>query len=197
VTLLDRNFQRLSGLVKDLLDSTRLQGDHLPVRLEHIDLAPLLHELGDSFRPAAEAAGVALRLEVADRLPAKADAPRIAQAVSNLLANALKFTPAKGTVALVARREQGGIRIEVRDTGIGLDPQQARRLFQPFEQVHESQQTAQHAGSGLGLYITRGIVELHGGQVWVESKGSGKGSRFSIQLPAQGTAWKAYPHAAP
>ncbi|MCA1818513.1 MAG: PAS domain-containing sensor histidine kinase [Halobacteriales archaeon] len=197
VTLLDRNFQRLSGLVKDLLDSTRLQGDHLPVRLEHLDLAPLLRELGDSFRPAAEAAGVALRLEVADRLPARADAPRIAQAVSNLLSNAVKFTPAKGTVVLAARPERGGTRIEVRDTGIGLDPQQAKRLFQPFEQVHESQ-TAEHAGSGLGLYITRGIIELHGGQVWVESAGSGKGSRFSIQLPAQVAAWTAaYPHAAP
>jgi PAS domain S-box-containing protein len=192
VTLLDRNFQRLSGLVKDLLDSTRLQGDHLPVHLRPVDLAPIVREIGESFRPAAESAGIVFHLDVAATLPASADVGRIAQAISNLLANALKFTPTRGTVTLAARLQGSGVRIEVRDTGIGLEPEQAKRLFQPFEQVHESQ-IAEHQGSGLGLYITRGIVGLHGGQVWVESGGAGKGSTFAIQLPLQDGALQPAP----
>jgi PAS domain S-box-containing protein len=182
IDLLDRNFKRLSGLVGDLLDSSRLQSDRMPIRPTPLDMAAVLNDVAESFRPAAAAVKVDLVSEVAGPLPCKADADRIAQAVTNLLSNALKFTPAGGSVTIRAQETAGGVRVEVVDTGVGLTPDQLTRLFRPFEQVHESQ-VANKGGSGLGLYITRGILELHGGRIWVESAGLGRGCRFVFEVP--------------
>jgi signal transduction histidine kinase len=182
IHLLDRNFQRLAGLVGDLLDSSRLQSDRMPVRPKPLDLATILTDVTESFRPAAKEVGVQLILKVPATLPCEADADRIAQAVTNLLSNALKFTPAGGSVTVRAEPAGDRVRVQIRDTGVGITSEQAARLFKPFEQVHESQ-VANKGGSGLGLYITRGILELHGGRIWVESGGQGQGSTFSFEIP--------------
>ena len=182
IDLLDRNFRRLSGLVGDLLDSSRLQSDRMPVRPKPLDMAAVINDVVESFRPAAAEVGVTLKPEVAGSLPCKADADRITQAITNLLSNALKFTPNGGSVTIRAQGIEDRVRVEVKDTGVGLSPDQVGRLFKPFEQVHESQ-IANKGGSGLGLYITRGILELHGGRIWVESKGAGQGSTFIFEIP--------------
>ena len=182
IDLLDRNFKRLSGLVGDLLDSSRLQSDRMPVRPRPLDMAALVGDVVESFRPAAAEVGVTLQTEVSTPLPCRADADRITQAATNLLSNALKFTPPGGAVAVRAQGLGDRVRVEVQDSGIGLTPEQASRLFRPFEQVHESQ-VANKGGSGLGLYITRGILELHGGRIWGESGGPGTGSRFVFEIP--------------
>ncbi len=184
IHLLDRNFQRLSGLVGDLLDSSRLQSDRMPLRPAPVDLSALLAEVVEGFQPAAKQANLKLSLEAPPGLSAVADPDRITQALTNLLSNATKFTPAGGEVAVQATALDGRVRIAVRDSGIGLSQEQATRLFQPFEQVHESQ-VANKGGSGLGLYITRGIVELHGGRIGVSSPGPGKGSTFHFDIPVE------------
>lgn len=179
--VLERNFDRLGNLVQDILDSTRIQADRLKTNLIPCDLAPSIRETGESFAEVAKEKGIVLSVAVADELPARADVGRMTQAVSNLLVNAIKFTPKGGAIRLVAVGGDGTT-IQVHDTGVGLRSDQVERLFRPFEQVHESQ-VAEHRGSGLGLYIARGIVERHGGNIRAQSEGPGKGSTFTIQLP--------------
>ena len=182
IDLLDRNFKRLSGLVGDLLDSSRLQSDRMPVRPKALDMAIVINDVVESFRPAAADVQVALVADLGGPLPCRADPDRVVQAITNLLSNALKFTPEGGSVTVRAKDTGDGVRVEVQDSGVGLTPKQISRLFRPFEQVHESQ-VAHKGGSGLGLYITRGILELHGGRIWVESGGPGKGSNFVFEIP--------------
>lgn len=184
IHLLDRNFQRLQSLVGDLLDSSRLQSDRMPLRPKPLDLAALVIEVAESFDPAAKQAGIRLVTTVPPAVACIADADRITQAATNLLSNALKFTPAGGLVHVNVLPQGSTVRVSVKDSGAGLTKQQAARLFQPFEQVHESQ-IANKGGSGLGLYITRGIVELHGGRIWVESDGPGTGCTFSFEIPKE------------
>lgn len=184
IDLLDRNFKRLTGLVGDLLDSSRLQSDRMPVRPVRLDLTTVVNDVTESFRPQAKEAGIRLDVDVQGNLECSADADRITQAITNLLSNALKFTPSGGTVSVQAEALNGHIRVKVQDSGVGLTVEQAARLFKPFEQVHESQ-VRNKGGSGLGLYITRGIIELHGGRIWVESPGTGLGSAFLFEIPRQ------------
>ena len=182
INMLDRNFKRLAGLVGDLLDSSRLQSDRMPVRPQPIDMATIVNDVADSFRPTASEASITLVAEAAPGLSCVADPDRITQAVTNLLSNALKFTPAGGRITVRGSRVEDRLRVTVEDSGVGLTPEQKSRLFKPFEQVHESQ-VANKGGSGLGLYITRGILELHGGRIWVESAGPGLGTTFSFEIP--------------
>jgi PAS domain S-box-containing protein len=182
INMLDRNFQRLAGLVGDLLDSSRLQSDRMPVRPLPVDMSAIINDVVDSFRPTAQEASVTLTTEVPAALPCVADADRMTQAVTNLLSNAVKFTPAGGRITVRGQRVDDRIRVEVQDTGLGLTAEQSSRLFKPFEQVHESQ-VAKKGGSGLGLYITRGILELHGGRIWVDSAGTGQGTTFRFEIP--------------
>lgn len=183
VQVLDRNTQRLNLLVQDMLDVARLQGGRLVVQRDPMDLAPVLREAHESFQEAARRADVALDLALEGDLTLEADGQRVSQVLYNLLANALKFTPAGGRVAVAARRAGSEVVVEVCDTGVGLAQDQIARLFQPFSQVHDPTQRTR-GGTGLGLYISRGIVEQHGGRIWAASDGPGKGAAFAFALPA-------------
>jgi PAS domain S-box-containing protein len=187
IDLLDRNFQRLTGLVQDLLDSTRLQSDRLPLRPQPYDLASVAHEAVDSFQAAFRDSGVTLEAKLPPSVPCHGDGARISQAITNLLGNALKFTPRGGSVTVTLTKTGDNALLEVRDTGLGMAPAQVARLFRPFEQVHEGVVLTK-GGSGLGLYISRGIIELHGGRIWCTSEGPGRGSVFSFELPVKGPA---------
>jgi signal transduction histidine kinase len=185
IQLLDRNFRRLTGLVQDLLDSTRLQTDRLPLRPEPFDLVATATEIVASFRAAYQEAGVALDFQGPAALPCRGDSSRIAQAINNLLVNALKFTPLGGSVAVTVRAMDGRAMVEVRDTGLGMNEAQIARLFRPFEQVHDGMVLTK-GGSGLGLYIARGIIEMHGGSIRCASGGPGKGTTFTFEIPVDG-----------
>lgn len=185
IQLLDRNFRRLTDLVHDLLDSTRLQTDRLPLRPEPFDMVAIGKEVVDSFRPAFQEGGVALDLQAPATLACRGDASRITQALSNLLGNALKFTPRGGSVTVIVSQADGKAKVEVRDTGLGMTEAQVARLFRPFEQVHEGVVLTK-GGSGLGLYIARGIIELHGGFIRCTSDGPGKGTAFAFEFPVEG-----------
>ncbi|HWG91178.1 MAG TPA: PAS domain S-box protein [Candidatus Thermoplasmatota archaeon] len=180
--VLDRNLQRLSRLARDVLEVSRVDAAQLTVNRKPVALRPILEEAADTFRAAAEAAKVTLHLEAPAEATVAADGPRVAQVLAHLLDNALKVMPRGGTLHLGAVREGDHLRVEVRDSGIGLTPQQIAALEHPFAHVHDGPD-APPAGPGLGLFLSRGIVEAHGGRLRVESPGPGKGTTVSFTLP--------------
>jgi PAS domain S-box-containing protein len=182
VEMLDRNLERLRDLVRDILDGARLQASRLTLRPTAAALPSLLEPCVQEIADVAAARGVAVQGGPWPDPVVEADPDRVHQVVMNLLWNAVKFTPKGGRVTLGARIADGEAEVVVRDTGIGIRATDLGRLFQPFVQVHAPGQSPE-AGTGLGLYICRGIIEQHGGRIWAESDGPGKGSAFGFTLP--------------
>lgn len=181
--VLERNVARLARLVQDIVDVARLQAGTL-LQTQPTDLATVARDAVASFRAPADAAGVALDLEAEEGVVVEADPQRLGQVLDNLVGNALKFTPPGGRVAVRVLGKPGVALLEVQDTGAGLTPDQRAQLFQPFIQVHG----AAKGGSGLGLFIAKGIVKQHRGSIGAESAGPGQGSRFWVRLPRAATA---------
>jgi signal transduction histidine kinase len=179
--------ERLQALVDEALAAVLLASTGTPVEagtLERRPLAPraLVDSVLAAHRAAAEARGVALQAEVWPGTPAlRADPERVQIALANLVANAVRHTPAGGRVTLACRPHAEGVRFEVRDTGPGIPPEFQARVFERFFRVPGGGST----GSGLGLWIVRAIARAHGGAVGVESE-PGQGSRFWITLPGGG-----------
>lgn len=184
VEILDRNFQRLAVLVKDLLDAARLQAASLKLHLQEVDLRDTVFQSVETYLAAARESSVDLAVDPdLPSLVARVDGSRIGQVVDNLVSNALKFTPAGGKLRIeLGLADPMHARISVTDTGSGIRKEDLDRLFRPFSQVHDTQQR-QLGGTGLGLYVSRGIVEAHGGRIQAESDGSGLGCRFWFELP--------------
>ncbi|MBM3391971.1 MAG: response regulator [Betaproteobacteria bacterium] len=174
--------QLLLGIINDILDFSKIEAGKLKVEQAGIDLGPLLRHAADLARGRAEEKGLEFRVEPDPELPARCtgDGLRITQVLANLLSNAIKFTP-QGQVILAATCEGDQLVLRVVDTGIGMSPEQVDRLFQPFEQG-DSSTTRKFGGTGLGLTISRRLVELMGGTIQVESR-PGEGSRFEVRLP--------------
>ncbi|MGQ0536798.1 MAG: ATP-binding protein [Methanobacteriota archaeon] len=182
VDVLDRNVERLGRLVSDVLDVARLQARGLRLRKEPVELGPLVASAVTSFESAIVEAGLALEQDPVPEAWVHADPGRMQQAIVNLLSNAAKFTPKGGRVSISVERLAGAVRIRVRDTGIGLTEDQVGRLFAPFARVHEEVGN-RVPGTGLGLFITKGLIEEHGGTVACESPGPGRGATFTIEVP--------------
>ncbi|MEA3166664.1 MAG: hypothetical protein QOJ26_1536 [Thermoplasmata archaeon] len=185
VALLDRNVTRLSGLVGEILEVARLQSGRVRLSPTVVEVDAVVDEVVESFNETARKVGVGLSFEGTPGLHVHADRNRFTQVLFNLVSNALKFTPAGGTVTVDARQPNGHIEIKVADTGLGLTPEQMARLFQPFSQVHDPM-AIPASGTGLGLYICKGLVEAQGGRIEVRSAGPGRGSTFSFTLPVAG-----------
>lgn len=179
--ILERNVDRLARLIQDVLDAARLQSARLSVQKKALDLQDVLQEAADSFRDPCREAGLRLEYERGPPLPVFGDDRRLVQVLYNLLGNALKFTPAGGSIRIDSSLKDGVVVVRVIDTGHGLGPEDQARLFQPFSQAGDPDGKRQ--GTGLGLYISRGIAELHGGRLWSESPGRGMGATFTIELP--------------
>jgi signal transduction histidine kinase len=181
IEVLDRNVGRLSALLHDVLDSARLQSDRFHLVRASVDLGDLLRAAAADHEEVARHAGVHLAVRApASGLQAQADVRRLAQVVANLVGNALKFTPRGGHVELRALEQAGELRVEVADDGLGLAAGSLPSLFQPFVQVHTDPSLP---GTGLGRYISRGIVEAHGGRMGVTSPGLGQGATFWFTVP--------------
>lgn len=179
--VLERGLARVARLVDDLRDTAGIEAGRFGMRRAPCDVAEILAAVAEAHRPEYEAAGVRLRLDVPPgAIPAFADATRLEQVVENLLANAVKFTPRDGHVVLKARVANRFVRIEVQDEGLGMEREAMARLFQPFVRLQ-----SQSRGLGLGLYLCKGIVELHGGRIWATSPGQGRGSTFTVLIPVQ------------
>jgi signal transduction histidine kinase len=175
-----RSADRLAALVEDFADVSRLQVGRLAVERRPMDLAAVAREAAEAHRAYAVQRSVALEVHLPQVLPIVGDPQRLHQLLGNLLSNALKFTPAGGQVVVAARPDGDFAMLEVRDTGEGLSEDQQRRLFEPFVQV--GPRVGREGGLGLGLYIARGIVEMHGGRIGVHSPGPGKGATFWFRI---------------
>lgn len=182
VEILDRNLVRLSMLVKDILDVSKIEAGRLRLRRRPTELISSVADTVDTFAEVAQERSIALNNDVGGEAWANADADRIGQVLSNLITNALKFTPAGGDVVVSSETNEEQVRIWVQDSGVGLTPQQAARLFRPFEQAHDVM-NSKEGGSGLGLYISKGIVETHGGEIGIDCDGPGKGVTVWFTLP--------------
>ena len=174
----------LARLVDDLRTLSLAEAGQLPLVWESVDVTDLLADVSTSFSGQAEAAGIALRVETGDGLPAiTADVGRLDQVLSNLMANALRHTPSGGTITLQAEPIRDGVRITVRDTGEGIPAEDLPYIFDRFWRGDRSRSRAGGAGSGLGLAIARQLVQIHNGRIGVESE-QGQGTTFTIELPA-------------
>jgi len=168
--------------VNDILDQSRLETGKLTLEREPTALAGQVGRVLASLRPAAREAGVALVAAVPEDLPeVLVDRGRVCQVLTNLVGNALKFTPRGGEVAVQARPDGEGIEVAVRDTGRGIPPDQLTLVFERLYQV--SRDDTGRGGLGLGLSISRDLVRLHGGRMWADSA-PGQGSTFYFTLPA-------------
>ncbi|HEU5173685.1 MAG TPA: PAS domain S-box protein [Gemmatimonadaceae bacterium] len=168
----------MERLIRDLLDVRRLEAGSLEVRHEPVDLLPLLRDTVDAFLADASARGLALIGEVDPQLPlVLGDGDRLGQVLSNLIGNALKFTPAGGRIVVYAHGTGSEVELAVTDNGPGIPPRVLSTVFDRFWQADRTSRS----GAGLGLAIAKGIVEAHGGHIWVESiVGSGSVFRFTV-----------------
>jgi signal transduction histidine kinase len=169
---------RMNRMVNDLLDVTSIDGGRISLLIERVELDKILRDTVEAFEPMASAKGIELDAVAAvTPLHAHMDRGRILQVLANLVSNAIKFTPATGRVSIRVRAEGNEILFSVSDTGIGIPSAELERIFERFRQISKDRR-----GLGLGLHISKSIIEAHGGRVWVESE-PGVGSAFHFVLP--------------
>ncbi len=182
LTIVKKNADRMLGLINDLLDLSCMEAGKIELQRTNLDLARVIPEVAGALRPLIEAKRQRLRLDLEEALPAVwADADRVTQILTNLVSNAHKYTPAEGSISVAARRDDGFVRVDVSDTGVGLSTEAQAQLFTKFFRVPDRSPQAA-TGTGLGLAITRSLVELHGGHITVSSA-PGQGSTFTFSLP--------------
>ncbi|MDB5098812.1 MAG: multi-sensor signal transduction histidine kinase [Cyanobacteria bacterium RYN_339] len=174
--------ERLIHLVDDLLDQSKMERGHLRIQPERFDYRSLVAQIAMEFDPIMQEKGLCFVLDVPAELPRPfADPDRVHQVLRNLLSNAQKFTPTKGSVHLAVRVEGRRLVTEVQDTGIGIPTAAQQRIFERFYQV-DGTRTRNYGGTGLGLAIVKGLVEAMGGQIEVASK-PGQGATFRFSMP--------------
>jgi signal transduction histidine kinase len=178
---IERYAARMNRLIGDLVDVASIDAGKLAIAPAPQDLAIVIAEADDTFRAAASAKGILLGTQIdAAPLLAALDHDRILQVLANLISNSLKFTPQGGKITICGEAEAAGIRLSVVDTGSGIPDDALERIFDRFSQVGRNDRR----GLGLGLYISRNIVEAHGGRIWAESR-PGAGSRICFTLPVR------------
>lgn len=182
--IIERNARQQAQLIDDLLDVSRIVTGKLRLDRRPVPFAPLVASVVDALRPGADAKGLTIALgQLAPTSTVMGDADRLRQTVWNLISNAIKFTPSGGTIFVDLTRSEHYVRLCVRDTGIGIDPEFLPHVFERFRQA-DSSTTRVHNGLGLGLAIVRDLVELHGGSIDAQSDGRDRGATFIVTLPA-------------
>ena len=182
--VIERNASAQRQIIEDLLDVSRIVTGRLRINTQRVDLLLVIHAAIDAVRPAAEAKEIDLRLhfESPDAL-VKADVERLQQVLWNLLANAVKFTPQRGSIDVYLRQHGSLAEIRIEDSGPGIPAEFLPRIFERFSQA-DSSSTRKHGGLGLGLAIVRHLVELHGGTVWAGNRDGNGGAVLVVSLPA-------------
>jgi len=182
VEAIERHANRLSALVEDLLELSTLESEQSRLRKSHFPLTTLVTELRESLAPIAEQAHVQIHVQIPDDLhPLHADRHSIKQVFINLLDNAIKFNHPDGSIRIEAVPSPGTITVTVRDTGIGIPPEELPRIYERFYRVDKGR-SRDRGGTGLGLAIAKHIIEAHGGTLTANSDGK-SGTSFSFTLP--------------
>ncbi len=179
LTGVNRNIDRMTRIVDELLELSKLETGQAVIHLSSFHIQDPIEEEMERYHPRAQDGGVSLSLELPSNLPPTVgDKEKFQQVMSNLLENAIKFTPEGGTVTVTAKASQTSLAISVKDTGIGIPPEHLPHVFERFYRIDHFQRDG---GSGLGLAIAKHIVQAQGGEVWVESR-EGEGSTFTFTL---------------
>lgn len=188
--IIQESTSRLSHFINDILDLAKIKAGHIELRKMPFDIRKAADEIKGLFAPVFEKKELAFHVDVAPDVPViPADEDKIRQVITNLVSNALKFTPSGGRIGIVARANGRDVVVSVTDTGIGIPVESLKDVFDRFKQVKGQKDRMPSApkGSGLGLAIAKGIVEAHGGRIWVESEFN-KGSQFKFTLPKESAA---------
>jgi signal transduction histidine kinase len=183
IEVIERNTRHQAQLVEDLLDVSRILAGKVQLQLLPMKLGPVVSTTIESLRPTAEAKGITLTAALPETHSIQGDSGRVQQVIWNLLANAIKFTPAGGRVSVELSEFGGRVELRVRDTGIGIAPEFLPQIFERFRQA-DSSTTRAHGGMGLGLAIVRHLAELHGGSIDARSDGPDRGALFTLRFPA-------------
>ena len=182
VEVLRSNTDRLMSLINDLLDMSAIDSGRMEIQPEETDLTAIITEVVEDTRPAAGAKDHQIIVRAPEYLTVWADRQRIGQVVGNLIGNAVKYTPPGGTIEVTVEVKEPWAQVSVRDTGIGISREDQAQLFERFYRTSAGRRIM--GGTGLGLAIARSLVELHGGQIWVDSDGD-SGSTFFFTLPTR------------
>jgi signal transduction histidine kinase len=182
--IIKRNVDRLSRLISDLLDVSRIESGRLELHRKHIDIKHLIDDVIRLLEVSAQNKGISLATAIDEGVRTKvyADPDRINQVLTNLVGNAIKFTPSGGQVTVEVKRNNRLLEVAVVDTGRGIPPSQLDKVFDKFYQVRQAEGAERSKGTGLGLSISKGIIQAHGGSIRAESQ-LGKGSKFIFTLP--------------
>ena len=181
--LIERQVQAMSRLIDDLMDVSRINQGKIELRRERLDLASVLADAVETTRPLIDEASHTLELVVPQApFEVEADRARLGQAFTNLLNNAAKYMDPGGHIGLSVRQDGDALQVVVRDTGIGIAPERLEGVFEMFSQV-ETALSRSRGGLGVGLSLTRKLIEMHGGTVTARSTGLGQGSEFVVRLP--------------
>ncbi len=183
-TLVHQEAGRLNRLVDDLQELSRIEAGAISLEPRPIRLGDVLETVHKRLQPQFEDKNLQLDIQPADDLHLLADPDRLTQILTNLLTNALRYTPTGGRVWVTARRTGAMVEICVADTGIGISAEALPHIFERFYRADPARSRQNGEGSGIGLTVVRHLVEAQNGQVWAESEGEGKGSRFCVRLPA-------------
>jgi signal transduction histidine kinase len=179
-----READRLQRLVEDLQELSRAESGGIQLTLKSVNISLLINNALKRMQPAFDEKKIKLENEFQDKLPrVKVDEDRILQVIINLLSNALQFTPKKGLVKVSASKYKNELVISIEDSGIGIKPRDLEHIFERFYRADKSRSRQEGGGSGIGLPIAQSLVHAHGGRIWVESEGEGKGSVFHFSLP--------------
>jgi two-component system phosphate regulon sensor histidine kinase PhoR len=177
---MDAEVDSVTQMVEELLELSRIESGQVPLRLAPTTVGEVVIPPTDRLRPQAERAGVELVIQLSDELPRiLADVDRARQVVSNLVHNAVKFTPPGGSITVAARPDGDEVTISVQDTGVGIPAEDLARIFERF---YKADRARSGGGTGLGLAIAKHVVQGHGGRIWAESI-EGEGSTFYFTLP--------------
>jgi histidine kinase len=175
---------RLGRLVDDLQEISRVEAHAYQMDVRPLAVSTLVQTVARRLHLPFEEKRIALTLDLpADLPPVLADEDRLIQILTNLMANALQYTPPAGAVKVAARHENGFVHFSVQDTGVGIPPGHLDHIFDRFYRVDKSRSRQAGGGSGIGLTIARHLVEAHGGRIWAESAGDGQGSTFQFTIP--------------
>ncbi|MBI4343929.1 MAG: response regulator [Candidatus Omnitrophica bacterium] len=181
--IIKTNVDRLARIIDDLLDMAKIESGRVILNKGFVETGPLIAHVLQSLRPLAQVKQIELTAEVPHASPGVfADADKITQVLLNLTSNAIKFTTGPGRVVIRVQEQENDILVTVEDTGIGIAPEDLPKLFEKFQQFKRVPGFAGSRGTGLGLVISKRLVELHGGRIWAASE-EGKGSIFSFILP--------------